>query len=123
MNAGDSFTLTTREVEGYEKIASVSYPQLPDEVEIGDKLMLADGTIVLTVEEVKNTEIHCRVVFGGNLSSRKGVNCPSGLFGLPILREKDKEDLRFGIENSVDYIALSFVRNAADVLTAKADNE
>lgn len=121
LEAGNTFTLTTRKVEGYNKIASVSYPQLPDEVEVGDKIMLADGTIVLSVEEIKGTDIHCRIIFGGNLSSRKGVNCPSGLFGLPILREKDLQDLRFGVEHRVDYVALSFVRTAADILTAKAE--
>lgn len=121
LETGDPFTLTTRKVEGHGSIVSVSYRQLPDEVEVGDKLMLADGTIVLTVEEVKETEIYCRVVYGGSLSSRKGVNCPSGLYGLPILGEKDLEDLQFGVENQVDYVALSFVRTAEDVLTAKAE--
>jgi len=121
LETGDVLTLTTRKVEGDGGIVSVSYRQLPEEVEVGDKLMLADGTIVLTVEGVKETEIHCRVVFGGNLSSRKGVNCPSGLYGIPILGEKDIEDLQFGVENQVDYVALSFVRTAEDVLTAKAE--
>jgi pyruvate kinase len=119
LEAGERFTLTTHEIEGNKSTVSVSYSQLPQEVKTGDNLMLADGTIVLEVEEVEETEIHCRIAYGGQLSSRKGVNSPSGLYGLPILGGKDLEDLQFGVDQGVDYLALSFVRNAADILTAK----
>jgi len=119
LKPGETFTLTARPVEGDQTRVSVSYTQLPMEVQPGAKLMLADGAIELEVEQVSATDIQCRVIRGGQLSSRKGVNCPSGLFHLPILSEKDLEDLRFGMAQDVDYVGLSFVRTAEDVKTAR----
>jgi pyruvate kinase len=119
----DSFTLTTRRVQGTQKEVTVSYLSLPREVNAGDRLLLADGSLELIVERVTETEIHCRVVNGGRLSSKKGVNVPSGLFGLPILRDKDLSDLRFGLEQGVDYVGLSFVRTAQDLIVAKQEME
>lgn len=118
---GRPFTLTTRTVEGSEREVSVSYADLPKEVRPGDTLLLADGTIQLDVREVKGGDVHCVVAVGGVLTARKGVNVPSGLFGLPILRPKDIEDLAFGIAHGVDYIGLSFVRTAEDIRTAKGE--
>jgi pyruvate kinase len=118
---GSPFTLTTRAVEGSEREVSVSYADLPREVRPGDTLLLADGTIQLEVREVQGGDVRCVVTVGGRLSNRKGVNVPSGLFGLPILRPKDIEDLTFGIEHGIDYIGLSFVRTAEDVRTAKGE--
>jgi pyruvate kinase len=120
LEAGHPLVLTTDPVEGSTSRVSVSYANLPREVEAGDALLLADGTIQLRVERVTEVDIHCRVVVGGRLSSRKGVNVPSGLSGLPILSEKDLHDLRFGLEQGVDYVGLSFVRTAEDVHTARA---
>jgi pyruvate kinase len=120
---GRPFTLTTRTVEGSEREVSVSYADLPREVRPGDTLLLADGTIQLDVREVQGADVHCVVAVGGRLTARKGVNVPSGLFGLPILRPKDLEDLAFGIEHGVDYVGLSFVRTAEDVRTAKGELE
>ena len=102
-------------------MVSVSYPQLPQEVKPGDPLLLADGAVALVVEHVTTEDILCRITAGGDLSAHKGVNCPSGLFNLPILSEKDLRDLQCGIEHGVDYIGLSFVRTAADVRIAKAE--
>lgn len=113
------FTLTTRPVKGTDEIVSVSYRRLPEETKAGDVLLLADGTIELQVENVSETEISCRVLIGGSLSSRKGVNCPTGLFKLPILAQKDLQDLEFGIRNNINYVGLSFVRTAEDVRIAK----
>ncbi len=118
---GKPFTLTTRTVEGNEREVSVSYADLPREVRPKDTLLLADGTIQLEVREIQGGDVRCVVLVGGRLTARKGVNVPSGLFGLPILRPKDLEDLAFGIEHGVDYIGLSFVRTAEDVRTAKAE--
>jgi pyruvate kinase len=123
LNAGDSLALTTDAVEGSTTRVSVSYGDLPREVEAGDSLLLADGTIQLRVERVTGVEIHCRVVVGGRLSSHKGVNVPSGLAGLPVLGEKDLHDLRFGLEQGVDYVGLSFVRSVEDIHTARAHIE
>ena len=123
LDAGQLVVLTTEAVEGSPTRVSVSYENLPREVEAGDTLLLADGTIQLRVERVAGTEIHCRVVVGGRLSSRKGVNVPSGLSGLPLLGAKDLEDLRFGLDHDVDYVGVSFVRSAEDVHTAQAHIE
>lgn len=120
LEASHPLVLTTVPVEGSTSRVSVSYANLPREVESGDALLLADGAIQLRVERVTEVEIHCRVVVGGRLSSRKGVNVPSGLSGLPILSEKDLDDLRFGLEQGVDYVGLSFVRTVEDVHTARA---
>lgn len=120
LEAGRPFTLTTRPVEGSRDRVSVSYEGLPREVAPGDALLLADGTIELLVEGVTGDEIRCRVIAGGRLGSRKGINVPSGLGGLPILSEKDLADLRFGVEHGVDYLGLSFVRSADDVRTVGA---
>ncbi len=121
LETGDLFTLTTRAVEGDKKKVSVNYAGLPGEVSRGDRLLLADGTLELTVEAVSDTDLECRVVTGGKLSSRKGVNCPSGLTGLSVLQEKDLRDLEFGLEKGVDYVGLSFVRTAQDVQMAKRE--
>ncbi|MGH7391710.1 MAG: pyruvate kinase [Candidatus Rokuibacteriota bacterium] len=123
LEAGHPLVLTTDPVEGSTSRVSVSYANLPREVEAGDGLLLADGTIQLRVERVTEVEIHCRVVAGGRLGSRKGVNVPSGLSGLPVLGAKDLDDLRFGLEQGVDYVGLSFVRSAEDVHTARAHIE
>jgi pyruvate kinase len=117
------FTLTTRQIEGCAQEASVSYPELPREVQPGDRLLLADGSILLSVKEVVDDDIRCTVVVGGTLSAHKGVNVPSGLFGLPIFRDKDLADLAFGVAQGVDYIGVSFVRTADDVRTAKREVE
>jgi pyruvate kinase len=119
LEAGHPLILTTAPVEGSTSRVSVSYANLPREVEAGDGLLLADGTIQLRVERVTEVDIHCRVIVGGSLSSRKGLNIPSGLSGLPILSEKDLHDLRFGLGQGVDYVGLSFVRSAEDVHTAR----
>lgn len=121
LQTGDSFTLTTRPVQGNAHEVSVSYALLPKEVKPGDVLLLADGNLELEVKEVTTDDIHCWVLVGGQLSAHKGVNCPSGLMGLPILDEQDIADLRFGIQHGVDYIGLSFVRTAEDVHVAKRE--
>jgi pyruvate kinase len=116
---GKPFTLTTRSVVGDESRVGVSYGDLPRDVSPGDTLLLADGSITLEVVAVEGEDVRCRVVVGGALSAHKGINVPSGLFGLPILREKDLADLRFGIRNAVDFVGLSFVRTVEDVKVAK----
>jgi pyruvate kinase len=114
------FTLTTHPVEGSVERVSVSYAGLPAEVQPGDALLVADGTIELRVEHVTADEIRCRVIIGGRLGSRKGINVPSGLEKLPILGDKDVEDLRLGVAHGIEYLALSFVRTAADVREVRA---
>ncbi|RMG52659.1 MAG: pyruvate kinase [Acidobacteria bacterium] len=119
LQAGDRFILTTEAVPGDEHKVSITYPALPRDVRPGDTLLLNDGALELRVEETRENEIICRVVVGGPLSSHKGINVPTRSLQVPSLTEKDREDLAFGLERGVDYVALSFVRSPADVLEAK----
>ena len=119
LEPGARFTLTTLPLEGSRERASVSYAGLPSAVRAGDTLLLADGAIVLRVERVTGEDVHCEVIVGGRLGSRKGVNVPSGLPDVPILGDKDLRDLRVGLEQGVDYVGLSFVRSANDVQAAR----
>jgi len=117
--SGNRFTLTTREVDGTDEIVSVSYPRLPANVCPGTRVMLDDGMIELVVETVEDTEIHTRIVNGGPLTNRKSLNLPGVSVDMPFVSEADRSDLEFGYKHDVDYIALSFVRSADDVLQIK----
>ena len=113
------FTLTRRDVPGDEQEVSITYPDLPAEVKPGDTLLLNDGSLELKVLEATRDDIRCRVIVGGILSSHKGINLPTSSIKAPSLTEKDREDLAFGIQQGVDYVALSFVRSSRDVLEAR----
>jgi pyruvate kinase len=113
------FTLTTREVAGDEHEISVNYPTLPTEVNPGDAILLGDGALELQVAETTPTDIRCRVMTGGEISSRKGINLPSGGLNLPSLTENDRRNLMFGITMKVDFIALSYVRRPEDIRVAR----
>ncbi|HAC64570.1 MAG TPA: pyruvate kinase [Cyanothece sp. UBA12306] len=118
---GDPFILTSREVECNSEISYVSYKYLTDEVPDGARILLDDGKVEMRVEKVDRTkqELHCRVVVGGVLSSNKGVNFPGVYLSVKALTDKDKTDLMFGLDQGVDWIALSFVRNPQDILEIK----
>ncbi len=116
---GSSLTLTNRQVPGDEREISTTYPDLPKNVLPGDTLLLSDGALELEVLETTDTDIRCKVVIGGPLSSQKGINLPNRSIKAPSLTDKDREDLVFGIQQQVDYVALSFVRTASDVLEAR----
>jgi pyruvate kinase len=120
LKPGDPFTLTSRNVPGNQKDVGLTYRELPGDVQEGDTLLLADGALELRVDSVADTDIHCTVVLGGRLSSHKGINLPSRSIRAPILTNKDYGDLAFGLEQDVDYVALSFVRSAADIEVARA---
>ena len=111
-----TFTLTTREVEGDMNIVSVTYADLPKDVHRGSRILIDDGLIELKVEDITETDVVCKVVNGGVVKSRKGVNLPGVEVNLPSLMEKDIEDLKFGVENGFDIVAASFIRSAEDVL-------
>ena len=111
-----TFTLTTREVEGDVHIVSVTYADLPKDVHRGSRILIDDGLIELKVEDITETDVVCKVVNGGVVKSRKGVNLPGVEVNLPSLMEKDIEDLKFGVENGFDIVAASFIRSAEDVL-------
>ena len=119
LQSGAAFTLTTREVEGDEKAVATNYPDLPRVVKQGDRLLLDDGAIALVVESTSETDVVCRVINGGVLGERKGINLPGISLPIASLTEKDIEDLNWAVEQDVDYIALSFVRTADDCIRAK----
>lgn len=116
LTGGMDFVLTTRAVDGDETQVQVNYDNLPREVAAGDFILLSDGLISLQVLETNDSDIKCRIVNGGELGEKKGVNIPGVPIKLPFLSQKDIDDLNFGIDNEVDFIAASFVRSAQDVL-------
>ena len=116
----DTFTLTTAECEGDANRVSVTYANLHNEVAPGNHILVDDGLIDLLVQEVKGQEIICLVENGGPLSNNKSINIPDVHILLPSLTEKDKDDLKFAVENDFDFIAASFVRKASDVEDIRA---
>lgn len=120
LNAGDTFILTTEEIVGDETKVSITYDGLVDDVDTGKRILIDDGLIELEVINKRDTEIICKILNGGELGERKGVNVPNVPVRLPAITEKDKEDIRFGVEQGIDFIAASFVRNAECVLEIRA---
>jgi pyruvate kinase len=115
LEQGQEFIITTRKVIGNSEIASTSYQELPRDVNKGDSILIDDGKIELKVKEVRDVDVLTEVVYGGPLKSRKGINLPNTKVSAPSLTEKDLEDLKFGLKNQVEWIALSFVRKAQDI--------
>ncbi|MEX0918427.1 MAG: pyruvate kinase [Candidatus Paceibacterota bacterium] len=114
--AGRTFILTTRQVVGRQDIVSLNYKKLPQEVKAGDILFLDDGKKKLKVEAIKNkTDIICRVLVGGRIKSRRGLNAPDPLLSIRSLTPKDRRDVLFGLKHGVDFIAMSFVRSRSDI--------
>ena len=121
LQKGDSYILTSRSVECNQEISYVSYQNLIAEVPEGATILLDDGKVEMLVEKIdyQSENLHCRVVVGGVLSSNKGVNFPGVYLSIKALTEKDREDLIFGLDQGVDWVALSFVRNPQDILEIK----
>lgn len=121
LNKGDRFILTSKPVTGNQEISSITYEHLADEVPEGATIMLDDGKVEMYVEKVDQAagELHCVTVVGGPLSNNKGVNFPGVYLSVKALTDKDKKDLMFGLDQGVDWVALSFVRNPQDVLEIK----
>ena len=120
LSAGEVFTLCTEDIVGDETKASITYPGLVADVQIGSTILIDDGLIELKVKEKRDTEIVCTIINGGELVERKGVNVPNVPVRLPAITDKDRDDLKFGVEQEVDFIAASFVRNAECILEIKA---
>ena len=116
LQTGDKFTITTRPVEGDQTTVSTTYQHLPFDVKPGDFILVNDGLIKLKVLSTDKENVHCEVVNGGSLYDRRGINLPGVKISEPSLTEKDKEDLKFGLEHQVDYVALSFVRDAKSIV-------
>ena len=116
LHTGDIFTLTSTDVAGSAERVSITYKELPREISIGTKILIDDGRLELRATDVTDTDIVCRVIIGGELSERKGVNIPNVHLNMPYISEQDEKDLRFGIEMDVDFVAASFVRSKNDVI-------
>jgi len=117
---GESIKIVTEKVIGNKERFSINYSQLPEDVNPGERILLDDGKIIIEVISTdKEKEIVAKVIYGGILSSKKGVNFPNTKISMPSLTEKDKEDLQFALEKDIDWIGLSFVRNARDIIELK----
>ena len=116
---GDVFTFTTDDVIGDEKRVSVSYSKLPKELSVGDTILLNNGLLSFSVEGINGSDIECRVVCGGELSDRKSMSFPGKVMKQTYLSEQDKSDIKFGVDNGIDYIACSFVSTKQDLIDVR----
>lgn len=116
LSDGDKFTFTTDEIEGNAERVSVSYSRLPEELEVGDTILLNNGLMTFSVEKIEGNDINCITVCGGELSDRKSMSFPGKIIKQPYLSEQDKSDILFGVENDIDYIACSFVSCKEDLI-------
>jgi pyruvate kinase len=115
IQAGEAITLTTQNILGNKYVVSIDFPQLLESVKPGNRILLDDGNLELLVKQVHPDHVDCSIVLGGRLKSHKGVNLPGAQINIPGFTEKDAEDLAFGLQLGVDYVAVSFVRQAADI--------
>ncbi len=119
LREGAAFTVTSREVVGDDTIASMNYADLPRKMKPGQHILIDDGSVRLIVKEIRSDDIRCEVEYGGRIGTRKGVNVPDARLEMPYLSQRDREDLAFGVQMDVDYVAASFVRRAEDVLQVR----
>ncbi|MBQ9986411.1 MAG: pyruvate kinase [Oscillospiraceae bacterium] len=117
---GDTFTFTTEDVEGDETRVSVNYEGLAHDLAIGDRVLVNNGLVVFKVREIKDNDVICDVIVGGELSNRKSMSFPNKVLNKAYVSEQDKEDLLFGIQNGVDFVAASFVSSKQDVIDLKS---
>lgn len=115
LKEGQTFTLTSRAIEGDDKQVSISYPNLIYDIDVGTTILIDDGLVEMTVTDVTATDIICTVKNGGTVSNRKGVNVPGVHLSMPFISDKDRADILFGIKNNFDFIAASFVSTADDI--------
>lgn len=119
LRSGETFRLLVRDVPGNAEQVSIDYESLPDELHVGDRIFVADGVVELEVERSGGDEIVCKVVSGGEISSRKGMNFPTRTLSVPSITERDREAIQLAVREGVDFLAMSFVRTAEDVRLAK----
>ncbi|MDR9396489.1 pyruvate kinase [Pontimonas sp.] len=115
LSAGETFTITTEDTPGTKELVATTFKELPHDVAPGDTLLVDDGKVRLEVVEKTATTVVTKVMVGGMVSNNKGINLPGVAVSVPALSEKDEADLRWGLRQGIDYVALSFVRNASDV--------
>ena len=113
--SGQQFILTTEEIMGTVQKATISYKNLKNDIKVGTTILIDDGLIEMTVEEIRDEEIVCRVINGGFVSNHKGVNVPGAILSMPYISEVDLADIIFGVEHGFDFIAASFVRTKEDI--------
>ena len=116
---GGEFTFTTREVEGTDRIVSVSYPMLHEEVKPGDRILVNNGLLIFKVKKIEDRDIVCETIAGGEISDRKSMSFPNKVLKQVYLSEQDKADIEFGIKNDIDFIACSFVSCKQDLVDIK----
>ncbi|MBQ1230358.1 MAG: pyruvate kinase [Clostridia bacterium] len=119
LSDGDHFTFTTEEVIGNRECVSVSYAKLPQELSVGDTILLNNGLLSFLVEKIDGSNIQCKVVCGGELSDRKSMSFPGKVMKQPYLSEQDKKDIKFGVDNGIDYVACSFVSCKQDLIDVR----
>ena len=119
LSDGDRFTFTTDDIVGNRERVSVSYARLPEELLVGDTILLNNGLLTFLVEKIDGTNIECKVLCGGELSDRKSMSFPGKVMKQPYLSEQDKKDIKWGVENSVDYVACSFVSCKQDLIDVR----
>ena len=112
LEKGQVFTLTPREIEGSNEIASITYKKLASDVSIGSTILIDDGLIEMQVTAISGSNIQCRVLNGGEVSNHKGINVPGCALSMPFISEKDESDLIFAAQNGYDFVAASFTRTA-----------
>ena len=120
LKEGAFFTLTTDKVEGDENRVSINYAPLPKEVKVGGYIMLHDGKKKLQIVDIKGNDVKCKIIVGGEIKGKRGVNLPGAHLSIASLTDKDKADIAFGLKNKVDFIAFSFVRRPSDVQELRA---
>jgi pyruvate kinase len=120
LKEGAFFTLTTDKIEGDETRVSINYAPLPKEVKVGGYIMLHDGKKKLQIVEIKGNDVKCKIIVGGEIKGKRGVNLPGAYLSIASLTDKDKSDIAFGLKNKVDFFAFSFVRRPSDVEELRA---
>lgn len=119
LKSGQIFTLTTKEIEGTDEIASITYENIIQDIEVGTTILIDDGLIEMVVEKLTNTEIICKVINGGPISNNKGVNVPGVQLSMPYISDMDKQDILFAVHEECEFLAASFTRCKEDILQIK----
>lgn len=123
LETGQTFTLTTEDIEGDETRCSITFKDLPKDVQRGSRILIDDGLIEMKVTDVTKTDIVCHVINGGTVATHKGINVPGVALSLPFISEQDKADIAFGVAQDFDFVAASFTRSAEDIIQLRGELE